>query len=66
MEKEMECLERDFRVYQDNYGENTLSLNVVQRYVKRLIENPQVKRFLTKRYSDILEKLGDLVAMDSL
>lgn len=66
MEKEMETLERDFRVYQDNYGENTLSLNVVQRYVKRLIENTQVKRFLTKRYSDIQEELSDLVAMESL
>jgi ParB/RepB/Spo0J family partition protein len=66
MEKEMEALERDFRVYQDNYGENTLSLNVVQRYVKRLIDNTQVKRFLTKRYGDILEELSDLVAMDSL
>jgi hypothetical protein len=66
MEKEMEMLERDFRVYQDNYGENTLSLNVVQRYVKRLIENTQVKRFLNKRYSEILEELSDLVAMESL
>lgn len=66
MEKEMEALERDFRVYQDNYGENTLSLNVVQRYVKRLLDNTQVKRFLTKRYGDILEELSDLVAMDSL
>jgi hypothetical protein len=66
MEKEMESLERDFRVYQDNYGENTLSLNVVQRYVKRLTENSQVKRFLNKRYPEIQEELSDLVAMESL
>jgi hypothetical protein len=66
MEKEMETLERDFRVYQDNYGENTLSLNVVQRYVKRLTENSQVKRFLNKRYPEIQEELSDLVAMESL
>jgi hypothetical protein len=66
MEREMETLERDFRVYQDSYGENTLSLNVVQRYVRRLIENPAVKKFLAKRYADILEELGDLVALEAL
>jgi len=43
-----------------------MSLNVVQRYVKRLTENSQVKRFLTKRYLEILEELSDLVAMESL
>lgn len=66
LEREMETLERDFRVYQDSYGENTLSLNVVQRYVRRLIENPAVKKFLGKRYADILEELGDLVALEAL
>ncbi|MBX3738968.1 MAG: ParB N-terminal domain-containing protein [Candidatus Didemnitutus sp.] len=66
MEREMETLERDFRAHQDGYGENTLSLNVVQRFVKRLTENPQVARFLTKRYPEILEELNDLVALEAL
>lgn len=66
MEKEMETLERDFKVYQNSYGENALTLNVVQRYVKRLVENSQIKRFLGKRYPEIQEELTDLAAMELL
>ena len=46
--------------------ENVLSLNVVQRYVKRLVENSAAKKFLNKRYPEILEELNDLVAMEAL
>jgi ParB-like chromosome segregation protein Spo0J len=66
MEKEMETLERDFKVYQNSYGENALTLNVVQRYVKRLVENGHIKRFLGKRYPEIQEELVDLAAMELL
>lgn len=66
MEREMETLERDFRAHQDNYGENTLTLNVIQRYVKRLMDNPAVAKFLTKRYGEIMEELRDLVALEAL
>lgn len=66
MEKEMEVLERDFKVYQNSYGENALTLNVVQRYVKRLVENTQIKRFLGKRYPEIQEELVDLAGMELL
>jgi hypothetical protein len=66
MEREMESLERDFRIYQDGYGENTLALNVIQRYVKRLIELAQVKRFLNKCYPEILDELTDLASLESL
>ncbi len=48
MEKEMEILERDFKVYRCSYSESALTLNVVQRYVKRLVEKAQIKRFLHK------------------
>ena len=43
MQKEMETLERDYRLHQDNFGENSLHLNAAQRHVKRLLENPQGK-----------------------
>ena len=66
MEKEMETLERDFKAYQSSYGENALTLNVVQRYVKRLTDNAQVKKFLHKRYPEIQEELTDLAGMELL
>jgi len=66
MEKEMESLERDFRLHQDHFGENSLHLNAAQRYVKRLLENTKVRRFLGNRYPEILEEFQELTALDAL
>jgi hypothetical protein len=66
MEKEMEVLERDYRLHQDGFGENSLHLNAVQRYVKRLLENAKVKRFMTNRYPELLEEIEELAALESL
>ena len=66
MEKEMEALERDYRLNQDHFGENSLHLNAAQRYLKRLLENAKVRRFLGNRYPEILEEFQELVALDAL
>lgn len=66
LESEMESLERDFRLSQEGFGENSLHLNGTQRYVKRLLENPKIKRFLGSRYPELLEEFEDLVAIQSL
>jgi RepB plasmid partitioning protein len=60
MEQEMESLERDFRVFQDKFGENTLHLGAAQRYVRRLLENPKVKRYLQNRHSEVMESASGL------
>lgn len=66
MEKEMESMEQDFRLFQDKYGENTLHLGAAQRYVRKLLENAKVKRFLNQRHPEILEELQDLAALEAL
>ena len=66
MEKEMEALERDYRLHQDHFGENSLHLNAAQRYLKRLIENAKVRRFLGNRYPEILEEFQEIAALDAL
>ena len=66
MEKEIETLEREFRGVQDDYGANTLHLGAVQRYIKRLLENPKVKRFLQQRYTELLEEFQELAALETL
>jgi len=66
MEKEMEVLEREFKGVQDDYGANTLHLGAVQRYVRRLLENPKVKRFLLQRYAELLEEFQELAALETL
>jgi predicted HD phosphohydrolase len=66
MEKEMEAVERDYRLHQEQFGENALHLNTTQRYVKRLLDNPKVKKFLTGRYPEILEEFQELVALETI
>lgn len=66
MEKEMETVEHDYRLHQEQFGENSLHLNSVQRHVKRLLENSRVKRFLSTRYPEILEEFDELATLESL
>ena len=66
MEREMETLERDYRLFEDRYGENTLHLGAAQRYVRRLLGNAKVKRFLNQRHPEILEELQEIAALDAL
>lgn len=66
MEKEMEVLERDYRLSQDQFGENSLHLNATQRYVKRLMDNTKVRKFLGNRYPEVLEEFQALAALEVL
>jgi ParB-like chromosome segregation protein Spo0J len=66
MEREMESLERDFRIFQDQFGQNTLHLGAAQRYIRRLLDNTKVKRFLQQRQPEIFEELNDIAAIESL
>lgn len=66
LEKEMETLERDFRIYQTSYAENTLQLSMVLRYVQRILSNSTLKRFLNKNYPEIFEELNVIAAEEVL
>jgi ParB-like chromosome segregation protein Spo0J len=64
MEKEMESVERDYRLHEDQFGENSLHLNAAQRYVKRLLENTKIRRFFGNRYPEIFEELQELAVLE--
>jgi hypothetical protein len=66
MEKEMESLERDFRIFQDQFGQNTLHLGAAQRYVRKLLDNAKVKKFLQQRHPELLEELLEIAALEAL
>jgi ParB-like chromosome segregation protein Spo0J len=66
MEKEMESLERDFRIFQDEFGQNTLHLGAAQRYIRKLLDNAKVKKFLQQRHPELLEELLELAALEAL
>ncbi|MGN6644537.1 MAG: plasmid partitioning protein RepB C-terminal domain-containing protein [Verrucomicrobiota bacterium] len=46
MEEEMEMLERDLKAVDQAYGENMLNLTLARGYIKKLLDNNKIVRFL--------------------
>lgn len=71
IEREMQSLEGDFRTIEESYGKNVLNLVVVVGYVRRLLDNAAIVKFLSRQYPDIysefekLAELTDLSPMDA-
>ena len=66
MEEEMESLEHDLKAVEESYGDNVLNLTCARGYIKKLLENAKVVRFLNGNYRDILSEFESLTAADSL
>jgi len=54
MEREMEMLERDFKAVESSYTENMMSLTLARGYIKKLLDNGKVVRFLRGQHAEIL------------
>jgi len=63
---EMSVLERDFKMVQDEYGQNMLSLVVVVAYVRRLLDNAAVVRYLSRTESAMLAEFQKIVDTSDL
>jgi RNA:NAD 2'-phosphotransferase (TPT1/KptA family) len=66
MEQEMETMQRDLKAVETSYGQNVLSLTVTRSYVRKLLENQEIQRFLNARYADLLQEFTALVELESL
>ncbi len=66
LEREMESLERDFKAVEESYGENMLNLTVVRGYVKKLLDNAKIVRFLGTNYADVLTEFESFIASETL
>ena len=66
MEQEMETLQRDLKAVETSCGQNVLSLTVTRSYVRKLLENQEIQRFLNARYADLLQEFTALVELESL
>ena len=66
MELEMETIEHDLKSVEVAYGENMLNLTVARGYIKRLLENAKVVRFLTGSYRDILSEFESTAASETV
>jgi len=66
MEAEMEVLERDFKAIEDAYAENMLNFTVIRGYLKRLLENAKVVRFISAKHSDLFPEFERMAAVESI
>jgi hypothetical protein len=66
MELEMETIERDLKAVEKSYGENMLSLTVVRGYIKRLLENAKVVKFLAGNHREILSEFESTAAAETV
>jgi len=66
LQSEMESMEREFKLVQEEYGQNMLNLVVVVGYVRSLLDNAAVVRFLSQAEPAMLgefQKIMDLADM---
>lgn len=63
---EMSVLERDFKMVQDEYGQNMLNLVVVVAYVRRLLDNAAVVRYLSRTDAAMLAEFQKIVDTSDL
>ena len=61
MEHEMELLTKEFRIVEDSHGQNTLNLVVVVGYLRKLLDNARVVRYLSQNFPELLAEFQKLV-----
>ncbi len=62
MEREMETLQRDYRMVEDGYGTTMLNLVIAKGYVGRLLANDEVVRYLERNHPDLKRELEGIIA----
>ena len=66
LEREMEAVERDLKAVERAYGENMLNLTCAIGYIKKLLENAKVVKFLNGNYQDIMAEFERFAATESV
>jgi ParB-like chromosome segregation protein Spo0J len=66
MENELKALERDFQLLDETYARNVMDLTLAKTYLKKLLDNGKVVRFIAQKYPDVLSELQKIVEATSL
>lgn len=61
MEHEMELLTKEFRIVEESHAQNTLNLVVVVGYLRKLLDNARVVRYLSQNFPELLAEFQKLV-----
>jgi len=66
VEFEMSNLERDYKASEESYGDNMLNLTVLRGYVRKLLVNPRITRFLGTRHGEMLAEFERIAATEGV
>lgn len=66
IEREMETLGQDFRQIEDSHGKNVLNLVLVIGYLKKLLDNARVVRYLSQHSQEILREFQKIIETKGL
>ena len=66
MEREMERLSKDFRQIEETHGRNVLNLVTSVAYLRKLLDNASIVRFLFRHDADMLAEFQKIVEATSL
>jgi hypothetical protein len=66
MESEMESLERDLKAVTDNYTENMFTLTTAQTYIKNLLKNAKVVRYLNANHAEIYSEFETIASAETV
>lgn len=66
LDSEMRGLERDFVLLDGTYSKDTLNLQLVRSYLKKVLANARVEKYLTRKHAELLAQLQRVVEVSSL
>lgn len=66
MEREMEAITGDFKQIEETHGKNVLNLVIVIGYLKKLLDNARVVRYLAANYPELLAEFQKMVELKTL
>jgi ParB-like chromosome segregation protein Spo0J len=66
MEEEMVSTQQEFKAVEQSYGEDMLNLTLVRGYLKKLLSNTKVVRFLNVNCPDLLSEFEAITKAESL
>jgi hypothetical protein len=66
IEHETESLVREFKLVEESHGKNVLNLTIVVAYLRKLLDNARVVRYLSQNDPEILAEFQKLVETRSL
>lgn len=66
IENEMRTVERDFVLLEESYSRDTLNLQLARGYLKTLLQNGRVARYLAQKHADLAAQLQRVVEVTSL